>query len=190
MNRPPPISTLFPSTTLFRSLRAVDPARAGQFFEEAILVQSRLDKPVILAGMLEAYAVALRNAGRAPEADAAAARARLAREQAAPQTAPPPPRPEGVFRVGSGVQAPRLLFKLEPEYTQEARAAKFQGKVVLYVEVGPDGEPRNTRVLRSLGLGLDEKALRAVRQWRFAPGMKEGQPVAVAATIEMNFRLL
>lgn len=173
-----------------QTLRAVDPARAGQFFEEAILVQSRLDKPVILAGMLEAYAVALRNAGRAPEADAAAARARLAREQAAPQTAPPPPRPEGVFRVGSGVQAPRLLFKLEPEYTQEARAAKFQGKVVLYVEVGPDGEPRNTRVLRSLGLGLDEKALRAVRQWRFAPGMKEGQPVAVAATIEMNFRLL
>ena len=96
----------------------------------------------------------------------------------------------GVFRVGGGVSAPVLVFKKEPEYSEEARKAKYQGTVVLYVEVEPDGHPTNIRVLRSLGLGLDEKAIEAVRQWKFKPGYKDGRPVTVAATIEVNFRLL
>jgi periplasmic protein TonB len=96
----------------------------------------------------------------------------------------------GVYRVGGGVTAPMLVFKREPEYSEVARAAKYQGTVTLYVEIGPDGQARNIRVLNSLGLGLDEKAIDAVSQWQFRPGMKAGVPVTVAATIEVNFRLL
>ncbi len=96
----------------------------------------------------------------------------------------------GAFRVGGGVSAPQLLYKVEPEYSEEARKAKYQGTVVLYVEVDPTGKPRNMRVVRSLGLGLDEKAMEAVNKWKFRPGYKDGHPVTVAATIEVNFRLL
>jgi periplasmic protein TonB len=96
----------------------------------------------------------------------------------------------GVFRMGGGVTAPQVLYKVEPEYSEEARKAKYQGTVVLYVEVDPSGRPRNLRVVRSLGLGLDEKAIEAVEKWKFRPGYKDGHPVTVAATIEVNFRLL
>lgn len=96
----------------------------------------------------------------------------------------------GVFRVGGGVTAPALLYKVEPEYSEEARKAKYQGTVVLYVEVDPSGTAKNLRVIRSLGLGLDEKALEAVHKWKFRPGYKDGKAVTVAATIEVNFRLL
>jgi protein TonB len=96
----------------------------------------------------------------------------------------------GVFRMGGGVTAPTVLYKVEPEYSEEARKAKYQGTVVLYVEVDTNGRPRNLRVVRSLGLGLDEKAIEAVEKWKFRPGYKDGHPVIVAATIEVNFRLL
>jgi TonB family protein len=96
----------------------------------------------------------------------------------------------GAFRVGGGVSAPVLLFKKEPEYSEEARKAKYQGTVLLYIEVDPSGKATNIRVQHSLGLGLDEKAIEAVRQWKFKPGYKDGRPVTVAATIEVNFRLL
>ena len=95
-----------------------------------------------------------------------------------------------VFRVGGGVTAPSLLHKVEPEYSEEARKAKYQGTVLLYVEVDTAGRAANIRVARSLGLGLDEKAIEAVKQWKFKPGYKDGKPVTVAATIEVNFRLL
>jgi protein TonB len=96
----------------------------------------------------------------------------------------------GVFRVGGGVTAPTLLQKVEPEYSEEARKAKYQGTVLLYIEVDPTGKATAIRVQRSLGLGLDEKAIEAVKKWRFRPGTKDGKPVTVAATIEVNFRLL
>jgi periplasmic protein TonB len=96
----------------------------------------------------------------------------------------------GVFRPGGGVTAPQVLYKVEPEYSEEARKAKFQGTVVLYIEVDASGHPRNLKVVRSLGLGLDEKAIEAVEKWKFRPGYKDGRPVTVAATIEVNFRLL
>jgi TonB family protein len=96
----------------------------------------------------------------------------------------------GVFRVGGGVTAPVLVYKVEPEYSEEARKAKFQGTVVLYCEVTERGVCQNIKVVRALGLGLDEKAIEAVQKWRFRPGYKDGKPVTVAATIEVNFRLL
>ncbi len=96
----------------------------------------------------------------------------------------------GVFRVGGGVTAPALLAKVEPEYSEEARKAKYQGTVLLYVQVSPEGKAVNMRVLHSLGLGLDEKAMEAVKKWRFKPGTKDGKAVTVEAQIEVNFRLL
>ena len=96
----------------------------------------------------------------------------------------------GVFRIGGGVSAPRLLYKEEPEYSEEARKAKYQGVVMLAVEVWEDGLAHNIRVLRSLGLGLDEKAVEAVKKWKFSPGKKDGKPVRVAAQIQVSFRLL
>jgi len=97
---------------------------------------------------------------------------------------------DGVYKVGNGTTAPVVLYKKEPEYSEEARKAKYQGTVVLYIEVDPSGRAVNPRVVRSLGLGLDEKAMEAVRQWKFKPGYRDGKPVTVAATIEVNFRLL
>lgn len=96
----------------------------------------------------------------------------------------------GVYRAGNGVSKPELIHKVEPEYSEEARKAKFQGVVVLYIVVDQNGNAVNPRVMKSLGLGLDEKAMEAVKQWKFKPGYKDGKPVAVAATVEVNFRLL
>jgi len=96
----------------------------------------------------------------------------------------------GVYRVGGGVSAPTLLYKVELEYSEEARQAKYQGTVVLYVEVDPSGSATNIKVVRGLGLGLDQQAIEAVRRWQFKPGYRDGKPVTVAATIEVNFRLL
>jgi TonB family protein len=95
----------------------------------------------------------------------------------------------GVFRVGGGVSPPKPIYQPDPEYSEEARKAKYQGVVVLAMVIGPDGHPRDIRVQRSLGLGLDEKAMEAVRTWRFEPAKKDGQAVAVAVNIEVSFNL-
>jgi protein TonB len=79
---------------------------------------------------------------------------------------------------------------VEPDYSEEGRAAGLQGTVVVQVVIGPDGMARDARILRGLGLGLDEQALEAIGQWQFKPGVKDGQPVPVTATIEVNWRLL
>ncbi len=95
----------------------------------------------------------------------------------------------GVFRVGGGVSPPKTLYAPDPEYSEEARKAKFQGTCVLWLIVGPDGRPRDIHIARSLGLGLDEKAIEAVKQWKFEPAMKDGKPVAVQINVEVDFRL-
>ena len=96
----------------------------------------------------------------------------------------------GVYRIGGGVTQPTVIFQVEPEYSEEARKAKFQGTVVLYVVIDEKGLPRQLKVVRPLGLGLDEKAVEAVKRWRFRPGYLNGKAVAVEATVEVNFRLL
>jgi TonB family protein len=100
-----------------------------------------------------------------------------------------PDVPAQRYRVGGGVSAPALLSKLEPEYSERAREAKVQGTSMLYVEISPEGKATHIHVVRRIGMGLDEKAVEAVRHWRFKPGMKDGTPVTVEATIEVNFRL-
>ena len=96
----------------------------------------------------------------------------------------------GVFRVGGGVSAPQVVYKVDPEYSEQARKAKYQGTVVLNLVVQSDGSVRDIKILQPLGLGLDEKAVEAVKQWRFKPGLRNGQAVDVAAIIEVTFRLL
>jgi TonB family protein len=95
----------------------------------------------------------------------------------------------GAYRVGGGVSAPHAIYDPDPEYSDEARQAKYQGTVMLWVVVGGDGRPREIRVQRSLGMGLDEKAVEAVRGWKFVPGMKDNQPVDVQVNVEVVFRL-
>jgi protein TonB len=95
----------------------------------------------------------------------------------------------GAYRVGGGVSAPKALYAPDPEYSEEARKAKYQGTVVLWLVVSADGKPQQIRVQRSLGMGLDEKAIEAVRQWKFEPAKKDGQAVPVMINVEVNFRL-
>jgi periplasmic protein TonB len=95
----------------------------------------------------------------------------------------------GPFHVGGGVSAPKAIYSPDPEYSEEARKAKFQGTCVLWLIVGPDGKPRDIRISRTLGLGLDEKAIEAVKNWRFEPALKDGKPVAVQINVEVSFRL-
>jgi TonB family protein len=94
-----------------------------------------------------------------------------------------------VYRVGNGVKPPAVLQKADPAYTQEASTAKIEGTVLLSVTVGADGVARDIKVVHSLEPGLDTNAVAAVEAWKFQPGTKDGQAVAVKATIEVNFRL-
>jgi TonB family protein len=97
----------------------------------------------------------------------------------------------GAYRPGNGVETPRLLKEVKPQYTAQAMRAKIQGEVLLECIVQPDGSVGNIRVVRSLdsAFGLDQEAIKAARQWRFAPGTKQGEPVAVLVTIAIAFTL-
>jgi periplasmic protein TonB len=101
------------------------------------------------------------------------------------------PYDEGnVFRPGrGGVTQPRPIYDPDPDYSDAARKARYQGSVLLWLVVGPEGRPHNIRIQRSLGMGLDEKALAAVSTWRFQPATLDGQPVAVEVNVEVSFRL-
>jgi TonB family protein len=95
----------------------------------------------------------------------------------------------GLFHVGGGVSPPRQIYAPEPEFSEEARKAKYQGVCTLGLIVGADGRPSNIRVLSSLGMGLDEKAIEAVKNWKFEPAMKDGHPVRVEIAVEVDFHL-
>jgi len=98
--------------------------------------------------------------------------------------------PAAAQRIGAGTSAPVPLYRIEPEYSEMARQAKYQGTVLLSVVVDTSGHAVNISVLRPLGMGLDQQAMAAVSQWRFKPGMKDGKPVPVYANVEVNFRLM
>jgi len=97
----------------------------------------------------------------------------------------------GAYRPGNGVQLPRPLREVKPQYTADAMRAKVQGTVLLECVVLPDGTVGKVEVVRSLdsAFGLDQEAIKAARQWRFAPGTRFGEPVAVLVTIELTFTL-
>ena len=95
-----------------------------------------------------------------------------------------------VYRPGvGGVSNPIPLVSPEAEFSDEARRNKYQGICMIAIIVDAQGYPQNPRVIRSLGMGLDEKALEAVQKYRFKPAMKDGKPVASMINVEVNFRL-
>lgn len=95
----------------------------------------------------------------------------------------------GIMHVGGSVSPPSVIYQVDPEFSEEARKAKFSGNVEVYLIVGADGRPRGVRVVRGVGMGLDEKAVEAVQQYRFKPAMQNGKPVAVDLYIDVNFQI-
>ncbi len=94
-----------------------------------------------------------------------------------------------IYRVAQLQTPPKVVSKVEPNYTDDARNAKIQGPVVVALIVDTQGRPKNIRVTKSLDKGLDQQAVAAIEKWHFAPGIKDGKAVRAAATIEVNFRL-
>ena len=95
----------------------------------------------------------------------------------------------GPKRIGGGISSPIPIYTVEPEFSEEARKAKVAGNVLVNLWVGTDGLPSHVHVLRGVGMGLDEKAVEAVRQYRFKPAMENGKPVLVELNIEVNFQI-
>jgi protein TonB len=95
----------------------------------------------------------------------------------------------GVYRVGNGVRAPVLTHEEEAEFSEEARKAKFSGNVMVSMVVDENGNPKSVRVIRGVGMGLDEKALEAARLYKFKPALKDGKPVKVLISLEINFQI-
>jgi TonB family protein len=94
-----------------------------------------------------------------------------------------------IYKIGPGIVPPKVLEKVEPEYTHEARVAKIEGTVALSVVVGTDQRAHDIKIVKSLDSGMDANAIQAIRAWKFQPGTKNGKPVAVQAKIEVNYRL-
>jgi TonB family protein len=113
-----------------------------------------------------------------------------AAENPAKKSQAPKPSGDRVYKAGGGVVAPKLISKIEPKYSEEAREAKVQGRVVLGVVIDAKGRPETVKVIEGLEPSLDAKAIEAVRQWKFEPGVKQGKPVRVQATVEVNFKLM
>src|SRR5262249_11815153 len=96
---------------------------------------------------------------------------------------------EGVYRVGGGVTAPSVIYRIEPEYSEEARKARYQGTVVLEALVRRDGKVDVVHLVRSLGFGLDQNAIDALKKWRSRPATKNGTPVDVTVNVEVIFNI-
>ena len=96
----------------------------------------------------------------------------------------------GSFGTGGGITQPVPIYRPDPEFSEQARKAHYGGTVWLSIVIDTDGRARDIKVVRSLGMGLDEKAIEAVTRWKFKPAFKNGHPIAVRATVQMNFTLL
>jgi TonB family protein len=164
-------------------------APAAESLYRAALAVEETNSPDAALTM-EFLAQFLREQGRVGEAEAMEASASEIRKAQVAQLSPKRQANAQASKVGNGVAAPVLLHKIEPSYSFEARAAKAQGTVVLFVVIGTDGTASDVQLRKGVGYGLDEQALDAVTQWTFKPGMRDGMAVPVQASIEVNFRLL
>jgi TonB family protein len=192
----------------FEHAQRVDPAQAGvalmwmgvarerlgaipeaeALYKQALGIQDPNSSQA--ATTMRIYAQFLRSQSR--QGEAADLDARATAVQNARVAIGNPKLSEGVYRMGHAITPPSVLQKVEPEYSEEARIAKITGTVVVEAEIGTDGVAHNIHIKRGIGMGLDEKGIEAVQQWRFRPGTRinDGEPVAVLVNIEINFRLL
>jgi TonB family protein len=111
------------------------------------------------------------------------------KERAPPGAKKPEPPPSGVNHVGNGVTAPIPKYTPDPSYSDAARAKQFQGKAVFSMIVGPDGSVYSVKLTQPLGLGLDETSAATIKTWKFEPAKRNGEPVAVEVSVEMEFHL-
>jgi TonB family protein len=163
-----------------------DPIAAERFFKESLDNQT---DPILVRNTATAYGRMLTEQGRVAEAAEMQQKGKQALDRI-PAVAIDDSEPT-IKRIGDGIQAPLIQKKQEPAYSAEARAAKLEGTVLLSIVVGADGLPRDVKVLRPAGLGLDQRAVQAVKEWVFKPARDSAnQPVSVRANVEVNFRLL
>jgi TonB family protein len=155
-----------------------------------------LNGRLVSVAMIAAPTAALSLQGLTP--DQANAAVNAFRNGAVSPSPPPPLRPggtgtaggyAGTARGGAGFSPPSVIHKVEPEYTDAARAAGTQGTVILNILIHEDGSAEVVRVARSLDPGLDEKAVECAHKYRFKPAMRDGMPISARATLEINFRL-
>jgi TonB family protein len=172
-----------------------DPRTAASLYDQALGLEpasspNRAFTLEMLARFTSVQAALHDDKAQAAQAQDLAAEARRIRVQHVAQMSTP--RPEGgpALRVGGGVSAPKLVAKREPLYPRAASAMKVTGTVVLLAVIDVDGSAHNIQLQRGLGYWMDEAAATALSQWRFEPGQRDGAPVPVLATIEVNFRLL
>ena len=192
------------ATNFFEGVVSADPARANMWLAvvqqdegnaqaAADLYKNALDSAepnsTFSATLMELYARALHRLGKDEEATQMTEQASAIRQSQAEQVKASIPVNPALHKMSEGTK-PVLLTKVEPKYSQDARLAKYSGSALLSIEIGADGVPVNVVVVRGLGLGLDEKAVEAITQWRFKPATLGGEPVAVSAQVEINFRLM
>ena len=170
-----------PATVLYRARIFWTEARLGQFhdadtgYRELLLAMRNGDSSVRRQVAAE-YAGVLHDRNRDEEASAVLNEAN--------RDGPGPPR------VGPGITPPKLLSRREPEFSAEARNAKLQGAVVVQAEIDEAGQVGRLAVIEPLGMGLDAKAVEALRTWKFSPATRDGKPLAVSIVVEIHFGLL
>lgn len=106
-----------------------------------------------------------------------------------PEGPPPSPEPEGPIQVGGDVRPPVKTHEPPPAYTEIARKARLQGVVIVQAIIDKQGNVTNVKLLKGLGMGLDQAAMDAIKKWRFEPATLHGKPVSVYYTLTVNFRL-
>jgi TonB family protein len=167
--------------------------KAEVYYQYALKIREQALGPdhVQTIETLEHYARLLNKMSRSEEAGKLLERSRTYRAARVEELASNQQMPAGeVVDPGPGIQPPELEERVEPEYTEEARIARHEGSVALQADISTDGRATNFRLLRSLGLGLDEKAVEAVRQWAFKPARQGKKNVAFRAVLEIHFRVL
>ncbi len=115
-------------------------------------------------------------------------RAYFAKQEGKPQSSPNQKK-IAFYKVGGGVIPPHVTISPDPEYSDDARKAKYQGTVIIWLVVDSSGAPTDLQIVRPIGMGLDEKAIAAISTWKFEPAQKDGEPVPVAINVEVTFRL-
>jgi len=175
-------------TAYLKSLTPDGAAEADSLYRSAMAAEDVTSPEQALT--LELYAQFLKTQGRDGDAEPLQTRATDIRKSLAATIGPKRLLALTAMRVGGPISAPRLLSKVEPAYSEEARMAKIAGVAKLKVVIDVDGLAKDMQVVQSLGYGLDEKAVQAVTKWTFKPGAIGEVPVPVEAMIEINFKLL